>query len=1245
AKECRGLAAAHQLQCKVALILKDFQDGKGAEGLSASKSWIRLVDGKWKEVWVLPLSHDLPPWGDKPTVVECKSVPEQVKQATLKVIIPKAFQSSCEWDEIVKKPAAAVKLLLPDELAVRSYGWHKLEQCDEAICGFLKLPEAKSQLVLNNSGCKGVFVKRVDGHLDPAQRAPVKWLAVEKMKAPAYFALARREADKAKASTKRRWAARGVPSSWCPAQMQQLLTSQNWRVISDIQAPARPKGIWTFSAAPPQGQSSGQWFLKCGDQGTIEISPWRKSSTRPVSFPMRAPAAWVSKAKDKDSANDGFKPNGEPETPDSRGNDKLVAPTVIDASLPESSQEIEMDAKRGEKHDRKAVPSPTKPHKAARIEPESTHQESDSLGPDEVKMWDLGGVGDCGFRCLPASNAVRQGATPEQLQPKIGKVALSLRTRAAEWLESNQGAWALEWYADADCTEETEGGSIPQDAAQCDDEHVKGPERAFGHAQDAGRCVASPLQRDSPSEASLWLHPVAEADGKSSVQIRHPALVPEETARDGWQLWWRCDEPGCDYTVWHHPLVRGCHEARRQHLITKHAYPADGLPDILVEAPVKGTKMLWWECPIPECDFKVHRIVGQQGHSQAKDLHLRNVHGMAKAFPFTKAVSLQDTHHRLQKSHEALNLKWKVFVEEFNKKRWKGSHHVEAEPSLFKPAKTKDGSTIHAPWHKCKACGVLVNRSWLRHAAGKKAVKDARSSISLKPRSQVRVTPPVAQASPSVESKWLLWSQAAEEFSWGVRPIRAVKGLAQSLEERQTRRTLRRVTEAHIQAWRGYEVNPGLVRKITRTPLQAEERQAVTQRRWGLAVPLLQKRLRAQLAKGQAKALSEWKHKVHSLSGAASWIKSEGPSPQCLQNEEGQVLSNRPAAAQALREHWCSIFGANQPADTYCEAFRQKYSDYLRPRSLGLSLSQIKAQDLRASLKKMKGKAAGLDGLPQGDPWSPLGLAAVLAAPKQHAASKAPGTECLLYLDDRPLTQKEQARKEKAASVASRIALLPVSLKMRAALCATVFSPIAAWACLLNGRVPDAAELSWYYSTFRKAVKVGDAKGDRSSRDLQKLLLLGHTADLPVVAACRVLKAAARWASYKFRIGQDPQSAALMRARPVRALDSCLPAPWKSSGSWGRWTNGQATWNILAESAEQKRAAHEVRESWRLTRLQRWLAANRNDARDARNEGLIASSALVKRLREIAGQVDGHGMHSCRRRSRETQACSLEGRL
>ena len=223
-----------------------------------------------------------------------------------------------------------------------------------------------------------------------------------------------------------------------------------------------------------------------------------------------------------------------------------------------------------------------------------------------------------------------------------------------------------------------------------------------------------------------------------------------------------------------------------------------------------------------------------------------------------------------------------------------------------------------------------------------------------------------------------------------------------------------------------------------------------------------------------------------------------------------------------------------------------------------------------------------------------VGAFGVLAALKQDAARKVPDTECFLYRDDRtllstsqaslrvaldtwqelaqvarlrtheaktqvfsrspgsadtadvlgaslgppsrPLTRKAETE-EKATSVATRIALLPVSLKMRTAFCAAVFSPIAAWACLLNGRVPDADELSWYTETFRKAVKGGDAKGDRNSRDLQRLLLLGHTtAGLSAVSACRVLKAAARW-SCKLRLGQSPQRAALMSARLVKGLN------------------------------------------------------------------------------------------------------------
>ena len=185
-----------------------------------------------------------------------------------------------------------------------------------------------------------------------------------------------------------------------------------------------------------------------------------------------------------------------------------------------------------------------------------------------------------------------------------------------------------------------------------------------------------------------------------------------------------------------------------------------------------------------------------------------------------------------------------------------------------------------------------------------------------------------------------------------LRPAAHAAGLAQSLEEWQMRRILRRLNEAHVQAWRGNVVDPGLARNISRVPLQSEELQAVAQGRWGLAVSLVQKRLHAQLAKGQTKVLTEWKHRVHSLSGAAFWIKSEGPSPQCLQNAEGKVFSNRPAAAEALREHWSTIFGTHQPADTYCEVFQQKYSEFLRSCSRALLSLRLRLRTSRLPLRR-----------------------------------------------------------------------------------------------------------------------------------------------------------------------------------------------------------------------------------------------------------------------------------------------------
>ena len=462
ALSCRRLAAVHSLQSKVALILRDYSGDSAPENFTA--------DGKWIQVWAAAFAKEGPAWGPEPGVVTCKKVPGAVKQATLRVIVPRAFQSTLDWDEICKKPACALRALLPPDVAVRSYGWHRLESRDESVVGFFKLPESQCASVLTASGTRGIFVKRVDAQNDPDHFVPVSWiLNPEKLKAHAYFAMAKREADKQGAGSAFRTGggaclglvgvqvaeegdarARRRSISWTPAQLQQLLQDEKWRVIADIQAPARPKKVWTFTAAPPQS-GSGQWILHCGEQGTIQISPWRKLVDKPPPMPIRGPAGWVSKPKKEEAATlQPAKMCGKEQKPEMHGD----SPKVDDSLKGTNAQDVCME--RGD--NRSPQNSPAKPPpNVPKVDPPPV-RDSKELGPDEVATWDLGGAGDCGLRCLAAAKSVRNGAPKDQVSAKISRVALSLRTKAAAWL--------LEWFRDAECSENTEGGSVPDDAAQ-----------------------------------------------------------------------------------------------------------------------------------------------------------------------------------------------------------------------------------------------------------------------------------------------------------------------------------------------------------------------------------------------------------------------------------------------------------------------------------------------------------------------------------------------------------------------------------------------------------------------------------------------------------------------------------------------------------------------------------------------------------------------------------------------------------
>ena len=101
-----------------------------------------------------------------------------------------------------------------------------------------------------------------------------------------------------------RWAAKSVPRHWSPTQFRRMLDAQAWRVVADLQPPARPGGVWTFAAARPEGRSEDCFVL--GLEGkSIVIVPWKRSPPKPEVAPLRVSKGWASLSGTRKAQEDG----------------------------------------------------------------------------------------------------------------------------------------------------------------------------------------------------------------------------------------------------------------------------------------------------------------------------------------------------------------------------------------------------------------------------------------------------------------------------------------------------------------------------------------------------------------------------------------------------------------------------------------------------------------------------------------------------------------------------------------------------------------------------------------------------------------------------------------------------------------------------------------------------------------------------------------------------------------------------
>lgn len=232
----------------------------------------------------------------------------------------------------------------------------------------------------------------------------------------------------------------------------------------------------------------------------------------------------------------------------------------------------------------------------------------------------------------------------------------------------------------------------------------------------------------------------------------------------------------------------------------------------------------------------------------------------------------------------------------------------------------------------------------------------------------------------NVDQAWLVWCQDIETWLTrnGIldqgRPERPLgsaprvqtsthaMGPLQPLAERKLRRWIRRLQEARKFSHLGYQLNPGLQKKLESTrDVPAPEKQAVRQAAFGLAERLAHGRLQALLQNKSSQKLNKWKTLVTDHSGACKWVKLTEVGSPVLQDESGQILTSRPRALAALHTFWSRTFG-DSALDSW-DQFSEVFQEHFPMPAQTEALPPITGKDIIRVARKMKDKAGGPDGI------------------------------------------------------------------------------------------------------------------------------------------------------------------------------------------------------------------------------------------------------------------------------------------
>lgn len=489
AKALRELAKAHNLSNKFALLCYDIrpEDTEMSNTVTATKKWVRLTGGRWRQYWISPLTKELPTWAQEPEVdtIAKEAIPVEEELTSFRVTFVKNLLTNQQWETAVKKPLQLLVEALPEGSNARGYGWHQIPD-HEVVMGTIKTPKKYLEQILSSSGHRHAFFTCID---KDHERKHVQWIRTEEGQNPfQYYAEAKKRAREEgvglalkrgkrnnlgligiktitgeEGLIRRKWVIRGAPS-WTPETMRDFLTKQNWRIVDDIVPPARKNGLWTFLGVAPRDKGSVGYVINVNDHQLV-FTPWTPKPQKHQSLPINHATRWVS------VCNQTEKQKNTGDTEDLEEKDKVSA-TVLDTQR-DSNSDVEM-LNPGEKRGAADSPPTKKPCKQARrTDGKGSGSEGNNgrdppkTGPQGVSVWDLKGAGNCGFRCLAAINAIRDKRKPtkDDVENMVEKLAITLRTKTVGHLKQDD-SWTENWWADSDCTVQTEDGAPAKNLQQ-----------------------------------------------------------------------------------------------------------------------------------------------------------------------------------------------------------------------------------------------------------------------------------------------------------------------------------------------------------------------------------------------------------------------------------------------------------------------------------------------------------------------------------------------------------------------------------------------------------------------------------------------------------------------------------------------------------------------------------------------------------------------------------------------------------